>query len=145
MTDRFPFPKGFDAYQHGLLRALYGDLVPPLESIHVRPGWYRIVDEMFAQLGRLPSRRGFRIARVEARNAGYLVVVTDGAAAPAEGFIAAACEAARSTCEHCAKPARLVVKVGLESLLSSPNLELGDRLLCTDCAHEFQKEIAHDC
>ncbi|MBY5873756.1 hypothetical protein HFN53_17195 [Rhizobium leguminosarum] len=142
MTDRLP--KGFDAQQHARLRLLYRDLVPPLESIRVRPGWYRIVDEMFAQLGRLPSRRGLRIGRVETRNAGFLVIERTGCAEAADDIIAAAKDAARSTCEHCGQPARLVVKVGLESLLSAPDIELGDRILCVDCAHEFMKEIVHD-
>ncbi|NKL63329.1 hypothetical protein [Rhizobium leguminosarum] len=142
MPDRFP--KGFDAHQHGLLRALYGDLVPPLDRIRVRAGWYRIVDQMFAQLGRLPDRRGFRVGRIEARNAGFLVIETSGLAAVAEEIVAQTKEAARHTCEHCGMPARLVIKVGLESLLTAPDVELGDRLLCVDCSHEFMKEIVHD-
>lgn len=142
MTDRFP--KGFDPVQHGLLRALYDDLVPPLESINVRPGWYRIVDHMFARLGRLRDRRGLRVLSVEARYAGHLIISIDGIATDVPDIIYDAEEAAHATCEHCGKPARMVVKVGLESLLSSPDVELGDRLLCTDCAHIFQKEIAND-
>ncbi|TBY57705.1 hypothetical protein E0H39_29815 [Rhizobium leguminosarum bv. viciae] len=136
MSDRFQ--KGFNAHQHGLLRTLYGELVPRLEYIRVRPGWHRLVDEMFAQLGRLPDRRGLRVARVETRNAGVLAIETTGLAAGAEDMIASTKEAARTTCEHCGKPARLVVKV------SAPFIELGDRLLCVDCAHMFHKEIAHD-
>lgn len=137
MTDRFQ--KGFDAHQHGLLRKLYGDLVPPLQMLLVRPGLYRIVDRMFAELGRLPDRRDLRVARVESRNAGFLEVVTTGRASGAGDIIYDAEQTARQTCEHCGKPARLIVKVGLESLLSSPDVELGDRLLCVDCAAEFQK------
>lgn len=135
------FPKGFDLRQHGLLRTLYGDLVPPLEFIAVRPGLHGVVDRMFAELGRLPSRRGLRVLRVESRNAGYLVIVTTGSAAGAGDIVAVAEDTARHTCEHCSRPARLVVKVGIESLLTSPGVELGDRLLCMDCADEFRKEI----
>lgn len=138
MTDRHP--KGFDPIQHGLLRKLYGDLVPPLESIRVRAGLHAVVDNLFAQLGRLPSRRGFRIRRIETRNAGFLVIETSGIAAGAEDTVGEAKEAASSACEHCGKSARLVVKVGLESLPTAPNLELGDRLLCLDCANYFRKE-----
>lgn len=142
MTDRYP--KGFDSQQHGLLRKLYGDLVPTLESIRVRPGWHRIVDHMFAQLGRLPSHRGFRVFSIQTRNAGFLVIETSDLSKAAEDIVAAAKDAARHTCEHCGQPARLVVKVGLESLLAAPEVELGDRLLCVDCSDKFHKEIAHD-
>ncbi|MBY5318223.1 hypothetical protein [Rhizobium leguminosarum] len=142
MTDRFR--KGFDPIQHGLLRTLYGDLVPPVQMLVVRPGLYRVVDHMFANLGRLSDRRSLRVARVESRNAGFLQVVTTGGARGADDIISITEDEARHTCEHCGKPARLVVKVGLEALLTTPEIELGDRLLCTDCAHEFQKEIAHD-
>ncbi|MGO8083518.1 hypothetical protein [Rhizobium leguminosarum] len=138
MSDRFR--KGFDPIQHGLLRTLYGDLVPSLERIRVRAGLHSVVDEMFAQLGRLPDRRSLRVVRVETRSAGFLFIETGGLAPGAEDIIAGAKDAARSTCEHCSKPARLVVKVGLEALLATPDLVLGDRLLCVDCAHTFQKE-----
>lgn len=96
---------------------------------------------MFAQIGRLPHRRDLRVVRIESRNAGWLEIVTTGGAAGAGDIIADAEEAARRTCEHCSKPARMVVKVGLESLLSAPDVVLGDRLLCTDCADAFRKEI----
>ncbi|MGO7445161.1 hypothetical protein [Rhizobium ruizarguesonis] len=142
MADRFP--KGFDAHQHGLLRTLYGDLVPPLESIRVRVGWYRLVDQMFARFGRLRDRRNLRVLAIETRYAGHLVVRIDGIATDVPEIVYDAEEAARHTCEHCSKPARMIVKVGLESLLASTDVELGDRLLCTDCAHLFQKEIADD-
>lgn len=138
-TDRFS--KGFDAHQHGLLRTLYGDLVPPLDMISVRAGWYVIVDRMFAQLGRLKNRRELRVGRIETRNAGYLEIVTSGGAAGAGDIVAEAEEAARRTCEHCSKPAHMVVKTGLESLLSSADIERGDRLLCMDCAAVFRREI----
>ncbi|MEF3134583.1 hypothetical protein OS035_24310 [Rhizobium sp. 268] len=138
MIDRFP--KGFDAEQHARLRLLYGDLVPLLESIRIRPGWWRLVDNMFARFGRLRDRRGLRVLSVEARYAGHLVVRIDGMATDVPDIIHEAHEAAFRTCEHCGQPARLVLKIGLESLLSSPEIELGDRLLCTDCAHTFRKE-----
>ncbi|WP_427145221.1 hypothetical protein [Rhizobium pisi] len=140
MTDRFS--KGFDPVQHGLLRALYGDLVPPLESISVRPGWYRLVDRMFARIGRLRDRRSLRVLAIETRYAGQLVIQIDGMATDVPDIIHEAHEAAWTTCEHCGKPARMIVKVGLESLLSSPDIELDDRLLCVDCSHEFRKENA---
>ncbi|MBY5329552.1 hypothetical protein [Rhizobium leguminosarum] len=142
MTDRFP--KGFDPIQHGLLRKLYGDLVPPFESIRVRPGWWPLVDQMFARLGRLRDRRNLRVLAIETRYAGHLVVPIDGIATDAPDIVYDTEEAARHTCEHCGKTARLIVKVVLESLLPAPEIELGDRLLCTDCSHEFKKEIAHD-
>ncbi|NKQ73407.1 hypothetical protein C3Y89_24185 [Rhizobium sp. UPM1132] len=135
------FPKGFDPVQHGLLRTLYGDFVPLLESIRVRAGWYGIVDEMFARLGRLRNRRDFRVLSVATRGAGNLVVETKGNASDVPDIIHEAHEAAYRTCEHCGQPSRLVVKVGLEALLSSPDIELGDRLLCVDCADEFMTEI----
>lgn len=140
MTDRFT--KGFDAHQHRLLRTLYGDLVPPLEMISVRAGWYGIVDRMFAQLGRLQNRRDFRVRRIVSRNAGYLEIVTSGGAAGAGDITAEAEEAARHMCEHCGKPAGMIVKVGLEALPVIGNeLELGDRLLCVDCSNTFRREI----
>ncbi|MGO7083529.1 hypothetical protein [Rhizobium johnstonii] len=119
--------------------------MPPLDRIRVRAGLHAVVDQMFAQLGRMADRRGFRIVRVESTNAGFVIIETSGLAAGAEDIVAEAKEAARTTCEHCGKPARAVVKVGLEALLTTPEIELGDRLLCTDCSHEFMKEIAHDC
>lgn len=142
MTDRFA--KEFDSQQHELLRKLYGHVVPALESIRVRQGWHRIVDHMFAQLGRLPSHRGFRVFSIQTRNAGFLVIETSDLSKAAEDIVSAAKDAARHTCEHCGQPARLVVKVGLESLLTAPDVKLGDRLLCVDCSHKFQKEIAYD-
>lgn len=137
MTDRYP--KGFDVHQHGLLRKLYVELVPPLQMILVRPGLYGVVDRMFAELRRLRDR-SLRVARIESRNAGWLEIVTTGGARGAGDIIADAEEAARSTCEHCSKPARMILKIGIESLLSSLDVELGDRLLCVDCANDFRKE-----
>lgn len=138
MMDRFP--KRFDAHQHSLLRKLYGDLVPPIQMFLVRRGLYRVVDKMFAELGRLPDRRSLRVVRVESRHAGWLEIVTTGGARGAGDIIVAAEDEARSTCEHCGKPARIVLKVGLETLMASAEIEPGDRLLCMDCSDTFRKE-----
>lgn len=138
MADRFA--KGYDPHQQGLLLTLYGDLVPQIQMLLVRPGHHRIVDRMFAELGRLPDRRSLRVVRVESRNAGWLEIVRTGSALGSGDIIADAEEAVRSTCEHCGKPARIVLKVGLESRMSSPELELGDRLLCMDCSDNFRRE-----
>lgn len=140
MIDRFP--KQFDSVQHERLRELYGDLVPTLDFMVVRRGLYCVVDRMFAELSRLPGRHDLRVVRVESRNAGWLVVVTTGEARGASDIIAAAESAARDSCEHCGKPADMVLKVGLESLLTMPRLQLGDRLLCVTCTNEFTSETS---
>lgn len=140
MIDRFP--RTYDPQQFERLRRLYGDRVPAFDRIRVRHGLHWIVDSLFAALGRLPTRNGpLRILRIETRRAGLLDVVTSGAAAGAGDILADAEQAARTTCEHCGGSARLVVKVGLEALRSHADLEPIDRLLCLDCADQFQKDI----
>lgn len=139
MTDRFPL--GFDREHHARLRRLYGDLVPPLECIRIRPGLYDLVDLFFACLGRLQPRRDLRVRRIETRNAGFLVIDLSGSAPGADDVVAEAEVAARHLCEHCGGIGRMVVKVGLETKLANSGLELRDRLLCLDCAAEFRKEI----
>ncbi len=138
MTEHFP--KEFDARQHELLRQLYGHLVPPLDALRVRAGLHAVVDQMFAKLGRLPRRRDIRVMSVETRNAAFLKVTMTGSAVGAEGIIADAVDAARHTCEHCGKLARSVFKIGLEASAWAPDLDLGDRLLCSTCTDEFRLE-----
>ena len=135
------FPRTYDRQQFERLRRLYGDRVPAFDRIRVRHGLHGIVDDLFAGLGRLPKgREPLRVLRIETRRAGLLDVVTSGAAAGAGDILADAEQAARTTCEHCGGHARLVIKVGLEALLCHPALEPIDRLLCLDCADQFQKD-----
>lgn len=136
------FQKEFDPVSNRRLRELYGDLVPSLDFLIVRPGLYRVVDRMFADFGRLPDRRSRRVVRVESRNAGWLDVVTTGSSRGASDIIVDAEDVARDIWEHCGKPAHMVLKVGLGSLLAIPRLELGDRLLCGACTNEFRKETS---
>lgn len=116
--------------------------MPFLDFLVVRRGLYRVVDRMFAELSRLPGRGDLRVVRVESRNAGWLVVVTTGGARGASNIIAAAETAARDSCEHCGKPAHVALKIGLESFLTMPRLQLGDRLLCVACTNEFRSETS---
>lgn len=112
------FPLGYDREHHARLRRLYGDLVPPLERILVRNGLHGLVDELFSGLGCLSRRGELRVERIASRNAGFLELVTTGVAACAGDVVASVQEAARTTCEHCSGPARVVMKVGLEAALS---------------------------
>lgn len=139
MTTRFPL--GYNREHHARLRRLYGELVPSFDRILVRPGLYGIVDSLFSGLGRLPRRRALQVLRISTRNAGWLEIVMTGAAAGAGDVVLETEKAARRTCEYCGGSARLVVKVGLEVLLTRPDFELQDRLLCVDCASEFQNEL----
>jgi hypothetical protein len=141
MSERFP--RKFDHNQHQRLRKLYGERVPPIENILVRRGHHGLIDRMFAELGHLPhDRRRLRVLRIESKAAGWLKISATGTSTKAGEVLANTTQAARMICEHCGATGRLVIKVGLEALIHRPYLDPVDRLLCLDCAHAFQENIA---
>jgi hypothetical protein len=142
MTDLYPLRPDLD--WHASLIARYGDVVPAIDRLRIRHGLRVTVEDLIDQIVLADRYKVCRLAGVTTRNAGFVAIEVEFTEAAQEadrrliGMVVRQYQEILSTrCEHCGSESNLsILKIGMEAMLADPDIEPGDRLLCSECLKE---------
>lgn len=143
MSDRFPLMP--DSDWHEAMIARYGDAMPPITRLHIRRGLQQLVADLFEFLSSHGLLDEVDIFGIRTRSAAYVVIdwrdrpsISDADRDILDSEIEKTRERLSEVCEHCGRGGEIVLKIGLEAQLADPEVELGDRLLCSECYADWR-------